>query len=125
MVLIDTCGIIELCKPVPALKPSTIERVDAGAVILSISFAEIGCKVKAGKLRMSKTPLELYKAFLEIQSISLIDIGVQEWLDSINLDWPQNRDPADRLVVAYARTYELTIVSSDKMMRKFYKHVIW
>ncbi len=124
MVVLDTCCLIELCKPKPFLKQTTLDEVEAGAKILSVSFAEIALKIKKRQLVMNLSAEELYKAYQELSEIQMIEIGVQEWFDAISLDW-NNQDPADRLIVAYAQKNQFAIVTSDGKIKSFYKHVIW
>jgi PIN domain nuclease of toxin-antitoxin system len=125
MVVLDTCAIIESCKNKSNLSKNTVRKINEGAYVLSISFAEIACKMKLGKLEMALSPRALYDVYKQVESIQMIDIGVDEWLASIDLDWPCNRDPADRMVAAFALKNHLAIVTSDKKMKQFYKKVIW
>lgn len=125
MVILDTCALIEAIKPTPSFSPKTAKLMDAGAYILSISFAEIACKIKLGKLEMSVSSRELFQQFSLIEHVEIIEIGVDEWLDSIDFIWEENRDPADRLITAFAIKNELAIVTSDKKIAKFYRKVIW
>lgn len=125
MVILDTCALIEALKPSPAFSNKTIKLIDAGAYILSISFAEIACKVKTGKLEINISTRELFREFSAISNIQIVNIGVSEWLDSIELNWDDNRDPADRLITSFASKKELAIVTSDKRIQKFYKKIIW
>lgn len=125
MVILDTCALIEAIKPSPAFSNKVIKQIDNGAYILSISFAEIACKIKLGKLEMSVSPRELLRDFSRISNIQIVNIGVSEWLDSIELNWDDNRDPADRIITSFAAKKELAIVTSDKKIQKFYKKIIW
>ena len=103
MVILDTCVLIEAFKLEPSFSPETWAQIEAGALILSISFAEIACKIKLGKLEMSLSVQNLYQKLKKIQSIEIVDIGVNEWLDSIDLHWEENKDPADRMITGFAR----------------------
>jgi PIN domain nuclease of toxin-antitoxin system len=125
MVILDTCAIIEALKPSPSFSAKTAKLMDAGAYILSISFAEIACKVKMGKLEMNMSPRDLFREFNQIKHIEIIDIDVKEWLDSIDLAWDVNKDPADRVITAFAMKKELSIVTTDQQIKKFYKKIIW
>lgn len=125
MVILDTCAIIEVLKPTPSFSKKVAELMDAGAYIMSISFAEIACKIKLGKLEMSISSRELFREFSQIEHIEIVDIGVCEWLDSIELIWNDNRDPADRIITAFAIKNELAIVTTDKKIEHFYHKVIW
>lgn len=99
--------------------------MDDGAYIMSVSFAEIACKIKIGKLELSISTRELFNQYSQIEHIEVIDVGVNEWLDSIELIWDDNRDPADRIITAFAIKNELSIVTTDKKIEKFYRKVIW
>ena len=125
MVILDTCAIIETLKSSPSFTPKTIKLMDVGAYVMSISFAEIACKVKMEKLEMSISSRELFQHFDQIENIQIINIGVNEWLDSIELIWEENKDPADRMITAFAIKHELSIVTTDKKIQKFYPKVIW
>lgn len=114
MVILDTCAIIETCKKTPGFSTKTFKQMENGIYLLSISFAEIACKIKLGKLEMSATTRTLYNEFRQIKHVEIIDIGIDEWLDSIELPWPENKDPADRVITAYAIKNQLPIVTSDK-----------
>lgn len=125
MVILDTCAIIEVLKPSPSFSAKTARLMDAGAFIMSISFAEIACKIKINKLQISISSRELFQQFSQIEHIEIIDIGVNEWLDSIDMIWHENRDPADRIITSFAIKNELPIVTTDKKIEKFYHKVIW
>ena len=123
--LLDTCALIESLKPSPSFTAKTAKLIDAGAYLMSISFAEIACKIKIGKLELSISSRDLFKQFSQIENFEIIDIGVDEWLDSIELIWDENRDPADRMITAFAIKNELSIVTTDRKIEQFYRKVIW
>jgi PIN domain nuclease of toxin-antitoxin system len=125
MVVLDTCAIIEICKKSPSFSKKTFAQMETGAYVLSISFAEIACKVKIGKLEMSVSPRALYNELRQIPAIEIIDIGVEEWLNSVELSWSENKDPADRVITAFAEEKQLAIVTNDEKINHFYKKVIW
>ena len=125
MVILDTCALIELCKNKITLSKKSLRLIEKGAYVLSISFAEIACKVKLGKLEMNITPRKLYQEFKSIKNITIIDVSVDEWLDSIELEWPTNKDPADRLITAFAIKKNLPVITNDRGIKQFYKTVHW
>jgi len=57
-------------------------------------------------------------------NIVQVPIDTTLWVDSLALKW-DHRDPADRLIVAFAKRKNLPIVSSDGELKKFYSSVIW
>lgn len=93
--------------------------------VLSISFAEMYCKIKLKKLELSVPVQTIFKMLLEVQLVEMIDIGIKEWADSIELDWSANKDPADRLITAFAIKHDFFIVTSDQKIKDFYHKVIW
>src|SRR3990167_8016495 len=125
MVILDTCAIIEVLKSAPSFTAKTVRVMNAGAYVMSISFAEIACKIKMGKLELSISTRELFQRFGQLENVQIIDMGVNEWLDSIELIWEENKDPADRIITAFAIKHELAIVTTDKKIEKFYRKVIW
>src|SRR5437899_2456401 len=125
MVVLDTGAMLEILKHKPSFTKNTSKLIEEGAYIISISFAEIACKIKLGKLEMSVSTRELFQKFKEVESIQIIDIGVNEWLDSVELAWEDNKDPADRMITSFAIKNELPIVTTDKRMKQFYRKVIW
>ncbi|MBI2339590.1 MAG: type II toxin-antitoxin system VapC family toxin [Deltaproteobacteria bacterium] len=124
MVVLDTCCLIELCKIRPSVSDSVRQRIEKGAVVLSVSFAEIALKLKKKRLDINLTGEELYRSYREIPEIQIVDIGCPEWFDAINLNW-RHQDPADRLIVGYAKRMNFPIVTTDRGIKKFHVEVLW
>jgi PIN domain nuclease of toxin-antitoxin system len=124
MVILDTCALIELCLAEPGIAPKVLAEVERGAHVLSVSFAEIALKVKLKKLSVGRTPEQLAEAWGAIASVTIVPIGVPEWFAAVNLRW-SHRDPADRLIVAYAHSKGAAIVTSDREMKRIYRRCIW
>lgn len=119
--LLDTCAIIYLFQEKPIIRTKTMKQIEQGAVILSISFAEIACKAKLEKLILADANVSnLLEKFENIEHMKIISVDATMWLDSVDLEWPENRDPVDRLIVSYAKKHNLSIVTSDQKMQKFY-----
>lgn len=125
MVLLDTCALVELCRLNSRLSEVSLHRLQKQeCAILSVSFAEVALKQKRGKIPTSPKMNEVHNLFLQLENIKIIDMGVQEWLDAIELDW-SHKDPVDRVIVAYAKKLDIPIVTTDKEIKKFYKNIIW
>ncbi len=125
MVVLDTCALITLFRQDVNLSAKTLKLIDKGAYVLSVSFAEIACKIKIGKLDIGISAEALFFEAEQVMNFTIVDIGVEEWLAAINLEWQQNKDPADRLIVAFAKQLKIPIVTTDKKIKTFYKQVIW
>lgn len=123
--VLDTCALVELCKETPNFSLKTIKKMEEGCYILSISFAEIACKIKSGNLEMRISPRELFANLCQVKNVKMVNVGVDEWLDAIELDWKHNKDPADRVITAFAMKKQISVVSTDKKIKTFYKKVIW
>lgn len=124
MVVVDTCALIELCSPEPSFSASSIAAMEKESHVLSVSFAEIALKLKLKKLILDITAEEILRNLEKIPAVKLISIGCQEWFDAIHLAW-DNKDPADRLITAYARRMNSPIVTTDKAIKKYWKQVMW
>jgi len=124
VVVLDTCAVIDLALEKSSMGNEVISLVEDGAIILSISFAEIACKLKIGKLDLGISSEELLTHYRLETDVSIVDISPELWHKSIALNW-DHKDPADRVIVAYAKESNLKIVSSDKVIQKYYPKTIW
>ena len=132
MILLDTCALIELTKQSPSFSPKVYNAIRENCCILSISFAEIHCKIKAGKLSLgTKNAHDLYDEIKKIENMTMIsDISPAHWFSTIDLTWvnPKNKDhkdPADRLILSYALSRNLPIATTDQMMHTLYDKCCW
>lgn len=95
---------------------------DNGAVILSISFVELECLTRKNYNSLSSEDVdELYKELSKV--FDVIDISVDLWLEAVRLEW-EHKDPADRLIVAYAKYYNYPVATSDLKIKNYYKNTI-
>ncbi len=130
MILLDTCALIDLISPKPSLSNETFSLMEKeGVMILSISFAEIACKISLGKLMLNMSPITLQQYILETENFRIQDITVKMWLDAIALSWSHegkmHKDPADRLILSYAEAHALPLITTDQLMKKRYAACIW
>jgi len=126
--LLDTCALIYFFFNTGDKKLSNevITQIQNGNFcILSISFAELECLVQRKRIIVPTGTIDnLLYDLKEISKHSIIDITSELWLKSIRLTWEDNKDPCDRLMVAYALEHDLNIVSSDRKIKAFYKKTI-
>ena len=57
-------------------------------------------------------------------SLEIVVVDETIWIKNISLTW-ENKDTADRIIVATAMLKNLPIVTKDKIIRDFYQHIIW
>ncbi len=93
-------------------------------MISSISVWEIGIKVKRGKLTIPLTLRSYAEKLKLIDKVEIVAVTEEAWIRNIELDW-ENKDPADRTIVAMAGFLGTPLVTSDSKMRKFYRASIW
>ena len=125
MVVLDTCALVDLASESPTIGSEVMDLIDKGAVILSISFAELACKIKSGKLDIGISSEELLSHYRLDTEVSIVDISPELWHKSISMDW-DHQDPSDRVILCYAMESNLRVVSTDSKMKKFYPNkIIW
>jgi len=128
MVVLDTCALLWWTLSPSSLSPTaarTCEKIQSeGAFISSISIWEIGIKQQRGKLDLAGSLRSYVDRLHALGSIEIIPVDENIWLQNLDLDW-ENRDPADRTIVATAMLKNLPIVTKDQVISDFYEQVIW
>ncbi|HYO38360.1 MAG TPA: type II toxin-antitoxin system VapC family toxin [Nocardioidaceae bacterium] len=79
-----------------------------------VSFAEIGVKASIGKLTV---PTDLHAHVLQ-SGLTVLGLDAGHGLAVAHLP-AQHRDPFDRLLVAQARSEQLTLVSADRRLAEY------
>ncbi len=128
MILLDTCALLWWTLDPEQLSKRANEAClaipETGAVISSISVWEIGIKMKKGKLSIPVTLQEYVSRLRSVNNFHIIPVDENVWIRNINLEW-DNRDPADRCIIATAELHNLPIVTKDNLISAFYTDVIW
>lgn len=127
-VVLDTCAIAylflsdELDTKHQISKELLSYIEDNGAVILSISFAELECLTRKDYNSLVSSDVnELYSELSKV--FEIIDIDTDLWLEAVRLEW-DHKDPADRLIVSYAKYYNYPIATSDLKIKSYYNNII-
>jgi PIN domain nuclease of toxin-antitoxin system len=103
-----------------------IEEVQNGLLISSISVWEIAVKVSIGKLSLP-LPIEDWYGQARMHSGTVVEpLNPLDAIASSLLPEPFHKDPADRILVAIARRYDIPLVSCDQKILA-YSHVnaVW
>jgi len=100
---------------------STIEvAVGDGRVFLSqISLWEIALKVSIGKIRLNRPIDQWLKE--NVSGVNLLDLPIDIVVESTQLPGHFHKDPADRFIVATARSHGLTLVTGDALIIDYAK----
>jgi len=115
--LLDTNALIWTLAAPDRLSPRAAEEIQDSAndvVVSVISAWEIGLKRAKGKLDL-RGDLELS---LDERGFQPLPLSLRHALAVESLP-PEHHDPFDRMLVAQAQVEKLTLVTSDRMMRRY------
>jgi PIN domain nuclease of toxin-antitoxin system len=126
LLLIDTCAMIRIAGPTP-LQAETARAVERAATagrlrVSPISAWEIGMAVARGRINTTLTALRYFNTFLERTGSQLCALEPEVLTQSISLPGQFHRDPMDRILVATARHYGFTLVTSDRAILAYSQH---
>jgi len=119
-ILLDTCALLWLLEEAE-LDASALEQIDAAARnsslwVSPISAWEVGAHSARGRLVLSMPVETWFDQILELPGIGLAELRPGIFIDSSSLPGDAPGDIADRLMVAAARAYGLTLVTRDKAL---------
>jgi PIN domain nuclease of toxin-antitoxin system len=103
-----------------------IEEAQNGILVSAISVWEIAVKSSLGKLALP-LPIEDWYALAKSHSGIVIEaLNPEDAIASTQLPGDFHKDPADRIIVAMARRYDVPLITCDNNILK-YPHVktIW
>ena len=117
MLLLDTHALLWLESGARMTRESiaAIDHAAArGEVLISpVSAWEIGLLVRKGRIRLDLEPLPWFERALSLPGLRLTPLLVAAAISSSFLAEPFPGDPADRLLVATARTLPATLITRD------------
>ncbi|MYA86951.1 MAG: type II toxin-antitoxin system VapC family toxin [Boseongicola sp. SB0662_bin_57] len=124
--LLDTCSVVWLANGDP-IHPKATERLNAnyreGQSTYASPFSawELGILVSRSRLRLERPVLRWFEDFLDKGQITLAALSVPVLVDSSFLPGTAPSDPADRIIIATARTMNLTILTRDRQILDYSK----
>ena len=117
MLLLDTHALLWLDSGARMTRESMAAIDDAatrGEVLVSpVSAWEIGLLLCKGRICLDLEPLAWFERVLGLPGVRLMPLAVAAAISSSFLDEPFHGDPADRLLVATARTLPATLITRD------------
>lgn len=127
MIVLDTSALIRwVCIPAKLSKKArkTIEEAfEKGEIcISSISVWEISLLIKKGRLGFFLDTDTWLEKIESLPAIQFVPIDNKIAVSSVSLPDYSHKDPADRMIIATAREYGATLVTSDKKILT-YPHV--
>ncbi len=114
--LLDTHVVLWELAGSRRVSPAAQEAIEQATELLFsvVSFAEIGVKVAVGKLSV---PRDLREHVLQ-SGVQILRLDADHGLAVADLPM-HHRDPFDRLLVAQARSEQLTIVTADRRIADY------
>ena len=94
--------------------------------IASISIWEFAMMVTKGRITAKIDPKRWLNNAISMSGLQVIELTPEIAVESCSLPGDFHRDPADRIIVATARTHHLTLLTKDRKILE-YPHVeaVW
>lgn len=133
MIVLDTHALIWWVNGDSQLSPNAKaaidhEQQDENGVILvsTISAWEIALLVGRDRLTLGMNLDDWLETVNEIECVRFVSVDNAVGVESTRLPGDFHKDPADRMITALARHYNVPLVTADERIRA-YKHVrsIW
>lgn len=119
--LLDTCAAIWLAEGDP-LQATVREALDLAlrrtslVAVSPITAWEIGLLVSRGRLTIRLDPSSWFRALMDLPGISVADLTPEILVASSFLPGDPPRDPADRIIIATARSQGYRLVTRDALL---------
>ena len=131
MILLDTHAWLWWLSQSPALSRAARSAIAEsartdGVAVSTISTWELALLVARQRIELRIPVTDWVQASESIAELSFVAPSNRIMLESVSLPGPFHADPADRIIVATARTHGLRVVTKDDKIRA-YAHVesIW
>ncbi len=121
-VLLDTCAMIWSVSDPDKLSPnarSVLQESDTEVFVSPISCAELACLQDRGRIELDVHWKTWFDRTLKLNEWRMIDISLPIIQDAFSLPSPFHADPADRIIVATARTGDLVLITGDRKLIQF------
>lgn len=126
MSLLDTHVWIWLADEGGPLSPEQLclidEHGERGLCVSAISLWEVAKLVEYGRLRLAISLEEWIEGALALPGIRLLELTPAVAIGSTRLRGTFHRDPADQIIVATARVFDIELLTHDEKIRQ-YPHV--
>lgn len=122
--LLDTCTVIWTAHNDPLREPAASELQDAyqrgGQLFVSpITAWEIGMLVAKERIGLALDPDLWFQRFCELPSVTLAAMPTSVLVSSTRLPGSPPRDPADRIIIATARTFGYVLATRDAKILEY------
>jgi PIN domain nuclease of toxin-antitoxin system len=122
--LLDTCAAIWFFDGVmPKAVDQLTEAINAGhpTYVSPITAWEVSVAGRKGRFASSLAPQRWFDTLMGLPGVALADMPPAVLIASQELPSFPTDDPADRIIAATAREYDLTVVTRDRALRAYAK----
>jgi PIN domain nuclease of toxin-antitoxin system len=128
-VVLDTCAVIwSVAEPDSLSAPARdlLSNEETEVFLSPISCAEVACAVERGRIVLDRHWKLWFRHFVGLNGWQTVDLDLAVIEEAYSLPEPFHRDPADRFIVATARSLRCPVVTADKKILD-YPHVdtVW
>ena len=124
--LLDTCAVIWVASDEPIAKEArnaiaAALMADLPVYVSPISAWEVGLLAARGRISLSMSPERWFDRLLGAPGIRLAEMPPSVLIASSYLPGDTLADPADRIIAATAREYDLRVVTRDRRLLAYAK----
>ena len=126
-ILLDTCAFLWLTTDAPELSDKAkilFQNTNNAVYLSSVSVWEIIVKHQLGKLPLPSAADDFIKKQCEKHFIEYLSLDEKAVFNLSRLP-NHHRDPFDRMLVCQAIAYDLTVLTSDKLIMQYPVATIW
>ncbi len=123
--LLDTCAIVWIAAEPDKLPQTTLALVshpEAEIFISSVSAAEIACAYERQRLELDRHWKTWFRFVTGENGWEVLDVSLRIIEEAWSLPGEFHTDPADRVIVATARSMDLIVITGDERILQ-YPHV--
>ena len=123
--LLDTCAFVWIAAEPEKLPGTTLSLVsdpDAEILISSVSDAEIACAYERRRQVLDRHWKTWFRFVVSENGWEVLDITLRIIEEAWSLPGEFHADPADRVIVAKARSMDLVVITGDERIHQ-YPHV--
>ncbi|WP_180897356.1 type II toxin-antitoxin system VapC family toxin [Martelella soudanensis] len=114
--LLDTCAMIWIAegKRLSGEMQKLFEAGREDLYVSAMSAWELGLLISKGRIPATVTARQWFEQFLELSGAELLNPTIDILIAASFLPQPVHNDPADRILIATARAYGLTLITRDR-----------
>lgn len=126
-VVLDTCVVLWLAGQQDSLSAKArgvLADPTVALYVSAISAWEIAIKSRKGRLVLPSAPEDWWQTFLRSFEVNEVAVTGSIAMGAVAEDLPHG-DPADRIVVATARSLGARLLTADNILRETIPFVVW